>query len=239
MSKLFNMNKLKISYRCLPNLKSRISSHNKAILSSVSEVSQGGCNCRRPQECPMDGECCVSDLVYGAEVVKAGEVRGSGHFYVGMVSGAFKARFANHTKSFTNERYEMETELSKFVWKLKRKRVHFRVHFKVLAFERPYIPEIGRCGMCLKEKIEIAKNVKENGARSLNRRGEVFRRCLHKGKYLLGNIDSNGARGRELEEGRGEERVGEAEKGGGVPLEAGGEKVWGSTRSGRNWREND
>ena len=118
LGRLFNKNKLKISYRCLPNLKSKISSHNRQILFGDSEINiQGGCNCHNKMSCPMEGNCNVSNVIYEAEVLKEGDNRGSGHFYVGMASGKFKSRYHNHTKSFRAEGYQI-TELSKFVWQM-------------------------------------------------------------------------------------------------------------------------
>ena len=148
----------------------------------------------------------------------------------------------------------------------------FKVHFTTLSFEQPFKLESGKCQMCLKEKVEILKNLKENGARSINRRWEVFRRCLHRGKFLLGTIDTRKSTQREHDQigdrNSKETRRSEGSRGGstsrdegeriGEPLAAkevgpAGERedrgrgvlqndqkiLWGTTRSGRNWREVD
>ena len=39
--------------------------------------------------------------------------------YYSAVKGEFKFRYNNHTKSFRNRYYEDDTELSKYIWKLK------------------------------------------------------------------------------------------------------------------------
>ena len=226
IGKLFNKNKLKISYKCLPNLKSKISSHNKNILSATEEiVFQGGCNCQKRLECPLKGDCVVQDTVYRAEVLKDGDTEGSGHLYVGMASGDFKVRHRNHTKSFRLESYEKETELSKFVWSLKRKKVKFKVNFSILSIERPYRKETGNCNLCSKEKIEIIRNIKMRGSKSLNRRWEVFRKCIHRGNHLLGSINT---RNRIENENTSRRRI-----------ENIMDRPSGQTRSGRNWRENN
>jgi hypothetical protein len=36
-----------------------------------------------------------------------------------MTANYFKERYRNHKKSFTNATYKNETELSKYIWKLK------------------------------------------------------------------------------------------------------------------------
>ena len=81
------------------------------------------------------------------------ETEGSGHTYIGMASGEFKAHHRNHTKSFRNQKYDNETELSKFVWNLRRKNVEFRVDFELLSIKRPYQKETVNCSMYSREKL--------------------------------------------------------------------------------------
>ena len=52
--KLFNRNNVKVSYSCLPNMSSMISSHNKNILTKKEINNTRACNCRRRSECPLD-----------------------------------------------------------------------------------------------------------------------------------------------------------------------------------------
>ena len=51
LHKIFNKHTLKFSYSCMPNIKSIISSHNKALLSdyhqSQTQTSDKECNCRK------------------------------------------------------------------------------------------------------------------------------------------------------------------------------------------------
>ena len=162
--------------------------------------------------------------MYKAEVLKDGESEGSGHLYIGMASGEFKIRHRNHTKSFRLENYEKETELSKFVWSLKRKNISFKVNFSILSCEKPYRKETGSCNLCSKEKIEIIRNIKLNGSKSLNRRWEVFRKCIHRGNHMLGSINTlHKAQNDDTDRRR---------------LETFMEMPSGQTRSGRSWRGN-
>jgi hypothetical protein len=39
--------------------------------------------------------------------------------YAGMTANSFQERYRNHKKFFTNATYMNETELSKYIWKLK------------------------------------------------------------------------------------------------------------------------
>ena len=99
LGKLFNKNTLKISYSCMPNLQAKISAHNKSIMSGTSNIEKG-CNCQTNRVCPLEGECVVSDCVYMATVMNKNEQQDDGHKYVGLCTGLFKLRLANHEQSF-------------------------------------------------------------------------------------------------------------------------------------------
>ena len=68
--KIFNRNTIKLSYSCMNNVKSIISSHNKSVIrkSTNSDKDKKNCNCRKPEKCPMDGNCNVESIIYQAEV---------------------------------------------------------------------------------------------------------------------------------------------------------------------------
>ena len=140
----------------------------------------------------MEGNCKVSNIIYKAVVTTESEQNGDGHIYVGMASKDFKRRFYNHSKSFNDERKETSTELAKYIWALKRKGIRYKVKFEKVSHELPYRPELQKCSMCLKEKVEIIRNMKTNGAKCINKRWEIFRPCLHKNRYLLGTLDIRG-----------------------------------------------
>ena len=68
LRKIFNRNTLKLSYSCMPNVKSIISSHNKSVLKdqSVTSASQvdKDCNCRKKDTCPLSGKCLTTNGHY-------------------------------------------------------------------------------------------------------------------------------------------------------------------------------
>ena len=70
--KIFNKHTLKLSYSCMPDIKSIISSHNKAVLSnfyqSQTQTNDKECNCRKKDQCPLDGKCLTQNVVYQATV---------------------------------------------------------------------------------------------------------------------------------------------------------------------------
>ena len=66
---------IKVSYSCMSNVRSVISSHNKRILKetksaqkSVKDKNQKLCNCKNANECPLNNVCLTKDLVYQAAV---------------------------------------------------------------------------------------------------------------------------------------------------------------------------
>ena len=70
-----NRTTIRVSYRCLPNLGSKISGHNKKLLSKEAEAgssqsSKKGCNCLPSfvAECPLPGLCNSDGVVYQATV---------------------------------------------------------------------------------------------------------------------------------------------------------------------------
>ena len=53
----------------MPNLKQKIDSNNKSTLQKMSTPpTSKACNCRRPADCPMTGDCLRSSVVYQATV---------------------------------------------------------------------------------------------------------------------------------------------------------------------------
>ena len=93
------------------NIKTIISNHNKAVISKSTRTNnqtKNSCNCRKPNECPMDENCNVESVIYQAEVT----TETAKETYIGLCDTAFKLRYKNHVSSFRNERYKHSTELS-------------------------------------------------------------------------------------------------------------------------------
>ena len=61
--KLLNKNNVKISYSCMPNMKSVIQNHNPNLLSKhTSPVAECSCSCRQKSECPLNNKCLSKSL---------------------------------------------------------------------------------------------------------------------------------------------------------------------------------
>ena len=84
--KIFNSNTVKISYSCLRNLSSIISSHNGNILSPKQKSF--GCNHRLKNECPLNGECQTPSVIYRADMINGSN--DGGKFYFGLADTTFK-----------------------------------------------------------------------------------------------------------------------------------------------------
>ena len=63
LHKIFNRNTVKITYSCMSNIKHNIDGHNKSVLSKKN-VATRNCNCRKPADCPMNGDCLKQSVVY-------------------------------------------------------------------------------------------------------------------------------------------------------------------------------
>ena len=179
LHKIFNRNTVKVSYSCMNNVKNSISNHNHRVLEKRNEPSsERNCNCRVKEECPLSGKCLSESVVYKAEITPTDD--GDTKEYVGMTAGSFKNRFSNHKKSFNNARYSTETELSKYVWKLKESEKKFSIKWSLLK-QVPACRAGGkRCNLCLEEKLYILELNKD---RALNKRSELFAKCRHRNKF--------------------------------------------------------
>ena len=114
--KSINKNTLKVSYSCVGNMASIISSHNRTILNPDVSLEHG-CNCRSRNECPLQNKCLTAKTVYRANVEK--DINDKKKFYFGVSETPFKERFRNHKKEFNYAKYRNSTELFKCIWQLK------------------------------------------------------------------------------------------------------------------------
>ena len=185
--KLFNRNTIKISYSCMNNIADRIKRHNNKIFKqqqqqqhSSTEQQQRTCNCRKKSECPLNGNCLQSGLIYQATI----ETDDTTQKYIGLTEGDFKTRYRNHTKSFNHKKYKMETELSKLVWSLKDKGKSYSIKWKIIAKVPAYRCGTRRCDLCTTEKMLISMA----DDTCINKRDEFVSRCRHRRKYKLSNV---------------------------------------------------
>ena len=136
LHKIFDRNTIKLSYSCMPNMKSIINNHNKKILQKdvsnndiCSKNNTKKCNCRNKVNCPLNNECLTEAIVYKATVNTDQETA----TYIGSCESSFKTRYYNHTKSFNNENYKKETTLSTYIWDLTENDQQYNLKWEIIA----------------------------------------------------------------------------------------------------------
>ena len=179
-----------MSYSCLPSMKTIVASHNKQLLRRPPEEYKGGCNCRSGVEnCPLDGQCKLRSIVYNATI----QSREGEREYVGQTTKTFKERFNSHKSDAKIPSREKSTELSKYIWALRRKGIaEYSIDWSVASKSLSYNSESKSCDLCLTEKTLIAM---QDRGRGLNKRNEIMQKCRHKGDMMLTNwilIDEGG-----------------------------------------------
>ena len=176
LSKIFNRNTLKVSYSCMPNVASIITSHNKKILGNTTPDAI--CNCRVKSQCPMDGKCQERSIIYKA-VVTSAETKKQ---YIGLTEHAFKQRYSNHQTSFRHQKYEQSTELSKHIWMLKKGNEPYSIAWEICEKTPSYTNKTKKCQLCLAEKLHI---ITADSNVTLNKRSELVSKCRHQNKFYL------------------------------------------------------
>ena len=169
------------------NMGAIISGHNAKILSTNKKSdAPSGCNCRKPQECPMPGNCLVTSCVYKASISTPSLP--AKHYY-GMTEGTFKTRYTLHKSSFMHHQKRHTTVLSQYYWELRDKDIkadEIKIHWSVAQKAHPYKCGTRRCDICLSESTVIALAEK---ATLLNKRSELVSACPHMAKYRLNQIE--------------------------------------------------
>ena len=64
----------------------------------------------------------------------------------------FKERYRNHKKESNDSKYQNSTELSKYIWKLKRDKIDFTIKWSIVERVNRNVNST-RCNLCLTEKL--------------------------------------------------------------------------------------
>ena len=127
MHKIFNKNTVKISYSCMNNISSILSTHNKKILNPKQTFF--GCYCRSKNNCQLDGECLTPNITYRADITTDNDHK----FYYGISEITFKHRHSNHTGDFKHVKYQHATELAKYIWQLKNNNFSYNIKWSIAS----------------------------------------------------------------------------------------------------------
>ena len=167
----------------MPNFKQVISNHNFKVKNQNQNKENPGCNCQKgPEQCPLDGACQTTSLVYGAKVTSTRTTKSE--FYTGVTARRFKDRYYEHRSNSRHEDERHKTTLSEHIWKLRDMDEPYTVSWWVIDRGRAFNPTTKTCDICSKEKYHIMFNPQ---TATLNSRREVFATCRHRTKLLLCN----------------------------------------------------
>ena len=87
--------------------------------------------------------------------------------------------------SFRHKKHVNDTELSKYLWKLKEENADYNLQWSIKAYASPYKCRTRKCDLCLTEEMIIDRSDRK---KLLNKRTELFSNCRHRNKFLLSNI---------------------------------------------------
>ena len=180
-NKLFNKNNVKISYSCMPNMKSVIQNHNTNLLSNhTTTIAARSWSCRQKLECPLNNKCLAETLVYKATVSQtSSEIN---KYYYGNCEKTFKERYNNHTATLRNKSKQKSTKLPKHLWKLKGNTIQHQISRNIASRARLHSVSTRKCDLCLTEKLAIAK---ADSSFLFNTCEEFISKCRHMNKFTL------------------------------------------------------
>lgn len=175
---IFNKNNIKLSYSCTKNIGTIIKNHNSNITNK--ETKEKTCNCRNKNNCPLNGECLTSNIIYKATVTTDNNTA----HYIGSSETEFKTRYNNHTASFRHTNKKNATSLSTHIHKQKEQNKTPIIKWEILAKCHPYTAGTRKCDLCLSEKLHI---LTDKSKELLNVKGELINKCRHSAKWKLNN----------------------------------------------------
>ena len=74
----------------MPNMNDIVKAHNKKVLAEGVEINRSSsCNCRRKDQCPLEGSCQAKSIAYKA-LVYDGEGTKQ---YISLTENTFKQRY--------------------------------------------------------------------------------------------------------------------------------------------------
>ena len=152
--KIFNKSRIEFSYSYMPNIRSKINSRNNKILQPKPTEPQKLCNCLVKEDCPMNGLCLTSGILYQA-TKNCCDSKYKQKICKGICETTFKKRYANHKKSFNLIKSKNDTTLSTEYWNLKQKQQSPRLTWKIKGHFKDYNPILKKCNLYLKEKLAI------------------------------------------------------------------------------------
>ena len=182
LRKGLNLNSVKGSYSCLPNMKTLVNGYNKKKLSLVDDnvVGNINCNCKGSTKCEVNGNCLEKDIIYSAKVTQTDN--NNVNTYLGQTGGTFKTRLIGHRSNIKLIDYRLCTSLSKHVWELKDEGQEYNIDWTIVQKAKSYKPGGRGCVLCSTETYFILFN---KSLSSLNTRNELYNPCPHRDRWKI------------------------------------------------------
>ena len=143
----------------MPNMENKIVAHNRRLVQeqAVDRNETRPCNCTKFKYPIQESgySCRTESVIYEATVNSENTTRS----YIGLTEKEFKTRFYQHRHDFNQK--EDSTELSKYIWELKRANKKYEIKWNILKT----VPKLSNgqkmCRLCTTEALFIMKNKKE------------------------------------------------------------------------------
>lgn len=149
---------------------------SNALNNTKYYIITSGCNCRNPDDCPLQNNCQTSSPVY-LSTISSLENPNIKKNYIGGTKNPFKYHWYQHVFSFKNSSCKHATSLSKYCWSLKEKNKTPTVKWNLIRRAHTCNSLYTPCYLFLNEKLEIIKFKKIN---LLNQRKGLTVNCRHK-----------------------------------------------------------
>ena len=187
LQKVINRQTVKISYSTTPNVKRIFTAHNAKVIGDNKTQEQKkakakDCNCRKKDECPLDGKCQQEALIYKATASTGSEPEKT---YYGSTEGTFKRRYYSHKQDLAKITKRGNTTLAAYVWDCRDRGLNPTVKWEIFRKAKPYKRGQRRCDVCITEKLTILQNT---GPNCLNQRSELCSKCPHSYKHKLERV---------------------------------------------------
>ena len=186
LAPIINTNKIKASYRTVPNMARHVSRKNGRVLKRTVAPPPPSCKCQRSRKphCPVPGQCTITNVCYSCKVERTDNHRCES--YIGQTSRPIKKRIGEHLGDARRFRPEkpVGSRLSHYIGDLFFNDTPHTLTWAIEAQKKSFSPVENFCMLCNHEKVLILYH---SQLATLNLRNELFGWCPHKEKHLLLN----------------------------------------------------
>ena len=189
LAPMINTNKIKASYKTVPNMARQVSRKNGRVLKSGdAPPPPPTCNCQRSRkpDCPIPDKCTSTNVCYGCKVIR--EDNHNCETYVGQTSRMVKKRIGEHLGDARRYRpppaKQTGSRLSQHIGNLFFHNIPHSLNWSIIAQKQPFNPVANFCMLCNVEKVLILYHPELS---TLNLRNELYGWCHHKERMLLLN----------------------------------------------------